>query len=83
MIEAGVSAGIAVIAGVSAVANRIHNRINTVHSRISDLDRRIDTIELHLAQNYVMKTDFIAALEKMEAHMVRIEEKLDKLRSGN
>jgi hypothetical protein len=81
MIEASVSAGIAVIAGVSAVANRLHNRINSVHNRISELDNRIDRLELYFAQNYVNKGDFVVALEKMESHMIRIEEKLDKLRN--
>ena len=80
MIEAGISAGIAVVAGMSALANRIHNRINSVHNRISDLDNRLDLTELYFAQTYVMKSDFVAALEKMESHMIRIEEKLDKLR---
>ena len=77
MIEAIVSASIAAIAAGAAITNR-------TNSRISELDRRIDTFELHVATGYVPKEDFTTAMSKMEDHMIRIENKLDQivLRNG-
>ena len=70
---------IAVVAGGAAINNRLHNRINNVHDRISGLDRRIDTIELSVAQDYVSKADLAVMVQRMEDHMVRIENKLDQI----
>jgi hypothetical protein len=77
--EALVSVVIAVVAGGAAINNRLHNRINNVHDRISGLDRRIDTIELSVAQDYVSKADLAVMVQRMEDHMVRIENKLDQI----
>jgi len=74
-----VSVVIAVVAGGAAINNRLHNRINNVHDRISGLDRRIDTIELSVAQDYVSKADLAVMVQRMEDHMVRIENKLDQI----
>ena len=59
--------------------NRLHQRINNVHDRISELDRRIDGVELNVAQEYVSKTDLQTMIDRMEDHMVRIENKLDQI----
>lgn len=72
MIEAGVSAGIAIVAALAAV----NTRINT---RITDMDRRVDNIELRIAERYVPRTELDNALQKMEDHMIRIEQKIDQL----
>ena len=72
MIEATVSAVVAFIAAGAALTNRIHNRI-------SDMDRRLDTFELRVATNYVEKEEFGKAIQKIEDHMVRIENKLDQI----
>ena len=77
--EALVSVVIAVVAGGAAINNRLHNRINNVHDRISGLDRRIDAIELSVAQDYVSKADLSVMVQRMEDHMVRIENKLDQI----
>ena len=77
--EAIVSVVIAVVAGGAALNNRLHNRINNVHDRISGLDRRIDAIELSVAQDYVSKADLAVMVQRMEDHMVRIENKLDQI----
>ena len=69
MIEATVTAVVAAIAGGAALNNRIHNRINNVHDRISGLDRRIDAIELNVAQDYVSKADLSTMVQRMEDHM--------------
>ena len=77
--EALVSVVIAAVAGGAALNNRLHNRINNVHDRISGLDRRIDAIELNVAQDYVSKADLSVMVQRMEDHMVRIENKLDQI----
>jgi hypothetical protein len=77
MIEAGVAAGIALLTAIISVHNRLH-------TKISDVDTRVDKIELRVAENYVQKQELSTALQKMEDHMIRIENKLDQivLRNG-
>lgn len=72
MIEAGVSAVIAIVAAGAALTNRVHNRIN-------DMDKRLDTFELRVATSYVPKQDFETAVQKIEDHMIRIETKIDQI----
>jgi hypothetical protein len=72
MIEAGVSAVIAIVAAGAALTNRVHSRIN-------DMDKRLDTFELRVATSYVPKQDFETAVQKMEDHMIRIETKIDQM----
>lgn len=79
MLEALISVAIAGIAGGAALNNRLHQRINNVHDRISGLDRRIDAIELGVAQDYVSKADLSIITKRLEDHMVRIENKLDQI----
>ena len=54
------------------------------YSRMDSIDKRIDDIELRLAEKYVPRQELAAALQKMEDHMIRIENKLDQivLRNG-
>ena len=79
MIEAAVTATLAAVAGVAALTNRLHARINHLYDRLADHDRRVDGIELRIAEKYVSKADLAAIIKSMEDHMVRIENKLDKL----
>ena len=72
MIEAGVSAVNAIVAAGATLTTRVHNRIN-------DMDKRLDTFELRVATSYVPKQDFETAVQKMEAHMIRIENKIDQI----
>ena len=72
MVEAGVSAFIALVTGGFVLTNRIYGRI-------LELDKRIDSIELRIAQAYVSKADLQLVIERMEGHMERIENKLDTL----
>jgi len=77
MIEAAVSAGVALVSGLVILTNRLH-------SRIGEVSRRVDAVELRVAKEYLSKTEFSAALERVEAHMIRIEQKLDGiLTNGN
>ena len=84
MLDALVSVSIAAVAAGAALNNRLHQRVNNVHDRISGLDRRIDAIELGVAQDYVSKADLSVMTKRMEDHMIRIENKLDQivLRNG-
>jgi len=72
MIEAGVAAGIALFTAIVSVHNRLH-------SKISEVDGRVDKVELRVAENYVQKQELSTALQKMEDHMIRIENKLDQI----
>ena len=72
MIEFGLPVILAVVSGLGAVTTRLHNRIH-------ELDRRLDQTELRIAENYISKTEFSTALERVEQHMIRIENKLDSL----
>jgi septal ring factor EnvC (AmiA/AmiB activator) len=77
MIEAIVSGTVAVFTAVVALHSRMHNRI-------SEVDKRIDQVELRIAEKYVQREELSSALQKMEDHMIRIENKLDQivLRNG-
>ena len=77
MIEAIVSGTVAVFTAVVALQSRMHTRINEV-------DSRIDRVELRIAEKYVQREELSSALQKMEDHMIRIENKLDQivLRNG-
>ena len=72
MVEAIVPVVVAVVSGVGILFTRVNNRV-------SELDKRIDTFELRIAENYVPKTELSSALERVEQHMIRIENKLDSL----
>ena len=76
MIEVIIPVVLAAITGGSVMFTRIHNKIH-------DLDRRVDGVELRVAEAYVSKADFNNALDRMEAHLVRIEGKMDQLVNKN
>lgn len=64
---------------VLAAATGFSVLISRLHSRVSDLDTRIDKFELRVAEGYVSNESFQSALERVESHMIRIENKIDKL----
>ena len=72
MIEVAVPAVVAIIAAGATLTNKIHNRI-------SDIDRRLDNFELRVAQDYVAKADLAEITDRIEQHMIRIENKLDRI----
>ena len=72
MMEAVVTAVVAALSGLGVLHGRLHGRLH-------ELDRRIDGIELKVAESYVTKSDLSAILSRFEDHMVRIENKLDNL----
>ena len=72
MIEALIPVAVAAATGFSVL-------IRGLYTRVHDLDNRVDAFELRVAESYVSKESFSSALERVEAHMIRIENKLDKL----
>jgi uncharacterized coiled-coil protein SlyX len=72
MIEAVISAAVAGLTGLFAINTRLNNRI-------MEVDKRMDRMELRMAERYVPKEELSHALAKMEDHMVRIENKLDQI----
>ena len=72
MIEAGITLGVAIVSGVGILFTRVNQRVH-------DLDKRIDVFELRVAESYVPKTELSSALDRVEGHMVRIENKIDAL----
>ena len=72
MLEAGIATVTAVVTGMAVLTQRVHNRI-------TELDKRIDGIELKVAQHYVTKSELADIMQRFEAHMIRIEDKLDKI----
>ena len=75
MIEPFVPILVAVGTGCAVLTSRIHARINL-------LDSKVDKIELRIVQEYVTKNDFNSALNRMEAHLVRMEDKIDAIASN-
>ena len=72
MIEPFVPIFIAVGTGFAVLTSRIYNRI-------SHLDNKVDQIELRVVQEYVTKGDFNNAISRVEAHLIRMEDKIDAL----
>ena len=72
MLEAIIPVGVALATGFSILITRIH-------SRVHELDRRLDGVELRVAEEYLTKVEFSIVLTRVEEHMVRIENKLDRI----
>ena len=81
MIEAIITGVASLIIGIGGGIATINSRSN---SRMDSIDKRIDGVELRLAEKYVPRQELANALQKMEDHMIRIENKLDQivLRNG-
>ena len=72
MLEPLVAVTIAALTGVSVMTQKLH-------TRITELERRIDGVELKVAESYVTKGELSDMMNRMEAHLVRIEEKMDRM----
>ena len=72
MWESVIASVIATITGAAALTTRLNGRIN-------ELDRRVDQMELRIAENYVSKADMESMIDRVETHLIRLENKLDKL----
>ena len=80
MIEAIVTGAVTLVLGIGGGVVAINGRSN---SRMDEIDKRIDSIELRLAEKYVPRQELAVALQKMEDHMIRIENKLDQIALRN
>ena len=72
MIETVIPAVIAIVTGTAVLFNK-------VNARVTILDNRVDKLELKLVESFTSKADFASAMERMETHLMRIEDKMDKL----
>ena len=72
MLESFIPAIIAIVTGTAVLFNKVNHRV-------SMLDQKVDRLELKVVESFTTKADFASAMERMESHMIRIEDKLDKL----
>ena len=72
MIEPFVPLFIAVGTGFAVLTSRIYNKIG-------QLDTRVDRIELRIVEDFVSKTELQTAMDRMESHLIRMEDKLDSM----
>lgn len=81
MMEAVVTGVITLVLGAGGGVLAVNSKSN---GRMDEIDKRIDGIEIRLAEKYVPRLELATALQKMEDHMIRIENKLDQivLRNG-
>ena len=75
MLEAAVAVSIAIATGVGAVMSK-------QQQRLLELDKRMDDIALRVAERYITKNELTEVVRKMEGHMIRIEDKLDRIANG-
>ena len=72
MVEIVLPIALAAVTGLSVLSSRMYNRIH-------ELDKRVDQVELRVAEQYVSKSDLEGMLDRVEGHLIRLENKLDKL----
>tara|TARA_E500000318_G_C3462943_1_gene173402 strand:- start:63 stop:293 length:231 start_codon:yes stop_codon:yes gene_type:complete len=70
--EALVAGIIAAVTGLGAITTQVYRRIN-------ELDKRIDAVELRVAERYVSKEELSEVLNRIDSHVARIDSKLDRL----
>jgi Tfp pilus assembly protein PilO len=82
MIEAILTGVVSLVVGASGGVLALTSKSS---GRMDEIDKRIDGIEIRLAEKYVPRQELASALQKMEDHMIRIESKLDQivLRNGS
>ena len=72
MLDIVVTVTIATLTGVGVMSGKMW-------SRLHELDKRVDQVELRVAEHYVSKKDLESMLDRVETHLIRLENKLDKL----
>jgi len=80
MLEAILTGVVSLVIGASGGMVALNSRTS---NKVSELDRRIDQMELRVAEKYVPRNELSNALQKMEDHMIRIENKLDQIALRN
>ena len=83
MVEAVIPIVLAAFTGAAALNNKVHNRISEQNkefkAEFKSLYGRVDSVELRVAEQYVSKADLEGMLDRVEGHLIRLENKLDKL----
>jgi uncharacterized coiled-coil protein SlyX len=80
MIEAVLTGVVSLVIGATGGMAALNSRTS---NKVAELDRRIDQMELRVAEKYVPRYELSNALQKMEDHMIRIENKLDQIALRN
>ena len=80
MLEAVLTGVVSLVIGASGGMAALNSRTS---NKVAELDRRIDQMELRVAEKYVPRNELSNALQKMEDHMIRIENKLDQIALRN
>ena len=60
------------------IASGVFTVLGMTSRKFDGMDRRVDALELKIAENYVTKTDFVAYQKALTSTLVRVEDKLDK-----
>ena len=76
MLEAILTGVVSLVIGASGGVLALSSKST---GRMDQIDKRIDGIEIRLAEKYVPRLELANALQKMEDHMIRIESKLDQI----
>jgi hypothetical protein len=76
MIETVLTGVVSLVIGASGGVLALTSKSS---GRMDEIDKRIDGIEIRLAEKYVPRQELANALQKMEDHMIRIESKLDQI----
>ena len=63
---------VAIGTGFAVLNSRIYNKIG-------NLDRRVDGVELRIVQDFVSKNELQIVMDRMESHLIRMEDKLDAI----
>ena len=72
MLEAIVPITIAALSGLGVIINR-------TSTRLQEHDKRMDGIELKVAERYITRSEVSESMKRFEEHFVRIESKIDNL----
>lgn len=64
------------------LGKRFEQMEKTAGDRVEVIDRRIDTIEIRLAKEYVDKEDLAHILERLDSRIDRMDYKLDQILIG-
>ena len=72
MLEAIVPVTIAALSGLGVMFSR-------TSTRLQEHDKRMDGIELKVAERYITRSEVTESMKRFEEHFVRIEHKIDNL----
>lgn len=62
-----------------ALSGGIAGLYRGTHQRIAAVEKRIDTLQLEINKEFLTKADFREIMGEIKDHMIRIENKLDKM----